>query len=86
MNIELQARSYHVARDPNELVQVDVSFVLMTPPHNVQDVAEALKRIEIFLSGSKVNLVKSDGSMRCFYCGTKQDNDATTCSQCGAPL
>jgi zinc ribbon protein len=85
MSIELRALSYRISREPNELVVVDVSFLLMTPPNKSKEIAEALKRIELFLY-EKINLVKSDGSNRCFFCGVKQEDNAQTCTQCGAPL
>lgn len=64
---------------------LDVKMVFMEGPHSLAAITEALKGLEIRLR-KKINPVQSSGSTRCFYCGVKQDEDAKTCSQCGAPL
>lgn len=57
----------------------------MTNPNKSEEIAEALKKIELYLSGS-INLVKASEKPRCFYCGTLNDESVNSCSQCGGPL
>jgi hypothetical protein len=84
--INLIATRYSVQRQPDELVTFDVRFVLLSSPNKSDEVAEALKKMELFLS-KKINLVQAeDNKQRCFYCGTSNILENITCSQCGAPL
>jgi hypothetical protein len=84
--INLKATGYAVQRQPNELVAFDVRFVLLSSPNKSEEIAEALKKMELFLS-KKINLVQAeDNKQRCFYCGVLNSLVNTTCSQCGAPL
>ena len=84
--ISLLCRKYDVYRAVDELTEINVSFILPIAPNDTENMAEALKRIEIFLSG-KVDFVRSDKDKpRCFYCGSLQDLELNMCSQCGAPL
>jgi len=85
MKINLRCTGYELTRVAHEFVEIRPVFLLGTLPNNSKEIAEALKRIELYLSG-EVNLLKSDGSNRCFYCGCKQEDNAVICSQCGAPL
>jgi hypothetical protein len=85
MKVSLACLSYDIYRRPSEPVRINAEFILKVSPHQIEEVAEALKRIELYLAGD-VSLLRYDGSARCFYCGTKQDDNAKTCTQCGAPL
>jgi hypothetical protein len=85
MKISLGCVGYSVDRYPQELVKISAQFILKVHPRQIDEVAEALKRIEMYLSGD-VSLLRSDGLHRCFYCGVKQEDNAQICTQCGAPL
>jgi len=85
MKINLRCTGYELTRVVHEFVEIRPVFLLMISPGNSAEIAEALKRLELYLSG-EVNLLKSDGSGRCFYCGCKQEDNTVACSQCGAPL
>jgi hypothetical protein len=86
MKISLGCKGYQVTRNVGEPVYIEAKFILMDIHHSHTDeIAEAMKRIEQYM-GASIMLLRDDGSYRCFYCGVKQDEDAQTCTQCGAPL
>jgi hypothetical protein len=85
MKLELLCLGYDVRREPMRPPEVRVNFIIKTETRAIEEIAEAMKRLELYLAG-EINLVRSDGSQRCFYCGVKQTDDAQVCSQCGAPL
>ena len=85
MNLNMLCTGYCVERYPDTLTKITVDFVLDIDPFNNEDIADALRRIELYLS-EKVSLVKSTDRPRCFYCGTLNDANRTVCSQCGASL
>ena len=80
----LKCTGYDVRRRPGELPEIKVRLILPII-HETEETAEALKALEIYLSGD-INIVKSDGSARCFYCASKAAEADKTCEQCGAPL
>ena len=84
--MSLLCTSYSVARNPGRPPELQVHFIVNTGSRDTEEIAEALKRIEIFLSGS-VDLVKADDKkLRCFYCGSLSGMNANQCSQCEAAL
>jgi hypothetical protein len=85
VKLALACTGYRINRYAGEAVNIDATFILKVSPKQTEEVAEALKRIELYLAG-EVSLLRFDGSNRCFYCGTKQADDVQTCTQCGAPL
>ena len=86
MNIKLGCIGYDVRRAAAKPVTITANLILKNvSPHNVEDVAEALKRIELFL-GNELNLVKATDRPRCYYCGSLNDDGEKHCTQCNAPL
>ena len=84
--MELKCKGYSIDRFHDSLVEIKAVFILPISPTDSDVIAEALKKIEIFLSGS-INLVKAvPDKQRCFYCATLNESDNNLCSQCGAPL
>ena len=85
MKIDLKCTQYDIQRRPNELTVVDVTFVLPISPRNTVEIAEALKRIELYLADN-INLVQASDKPRCYYCGRLNDPDNETCDSCSALL
>ena len=87
MNMTLVCQGYRTQREINEPLRINVDFVLLgISPRNTKDMGEAVKKIELFLSG-KVDLVRADpDKLRCFYCGSLNDIKDNQCTQCGASL
>ena len=84
--MELKCRGYETRVYADELITVNVEFILPISTHEVELVAESLKKLELFLAGS-INLVMAvPDKQRCFYCATLNDPDENLCTQCGAPL
>ncbi len=83
----LYAQDYYVERRLNEPPRVQVNFIIPISPHKVKEIAEILKRIELFLNNKEgIALVQGNQKPRCFYCGTLNEEINNSCSQCGAPL
>lgn len=83
----LGCQGYTVRRECDALVSFDVRFVLKLAPNDTHGIADALSRLELYLSGD-VALVKGgmDTRPRCFYCTSLNDSENTHCASCGAPL
>ena len=82
----LHCTGYDVRRRPDEVVSISATFVLPISPHRIDEIAQALSMIELYLA-EEINIVKSDGAAaRCFYCATKASEDDKNCTQCGASL
>lgn len=84
-NLELKCTGYRIDRRVNDPVRLDVEFILNIHPRRTDEIAEALKCIERYLSEA-VNLVKSADKPRCYYCGKLADDAETQCKACGANL
>jgi len=84
---ELGCQGYRIDRRVDNLVRVQVDFVLKIAPKESILIADALSRLETYLAGS-VNLVRGgmDRRPRCFYCAVLNDETNTHCASCGAPL
>jgi len=68
-------------------VGVTAHFTTLIPVQcNAEQVAEALRRIGMMLCSGPIDLVQSADKPRCFYCGSLNDADRNTCSQCGGSL
>ena len=82
----LGCQGYRINREM-DLVRIQADFVLRISPKHREEIAEALKRIELYMSGniSLVNEPDKDKT-RCFYCGTANDQRETNCVNCGAVL
>ena len=85
MKITLLCKGYTVRRGVDELTEIVPQLFLKMHPHECELQAEALKRIELFLSGD-INIVKATDKPRCFYCASLNEEDANMCEQCGASL
>jgi hypothetical protein len=67
-------------------IVVNAQFVLSVHGASpVSEIAAALSRVTHML-GSEIDLVRSAGRPRCFYCGSLNAEDRVTCSQCGGSL
>ena len=84
---ELKCSGYVVDRQPNALVKVHADFFLAVSPRDIDAVAEALFKLEHYLTGT-VSLVRggADTRPRCFYCASLNDHENTHCASCAAPL
>lgn len=86
MSIKLGCGGYVIDRSADAFVQVDVKFYILIPPNDNEQIAEALKQLELYFA-NRINLVKAaDDKHRCFHCGTLNELSENLCSQCGAPL
>lgn len=84
MNVKLGCRSYDIYRRIAEPVEINVSFVLKENWKNSENIADALKAIELYLcGGAEINIVKATDKPRCFYCGSLNDEGAKKCENCG---
>jgi hypothetical protein len=82
----LRCHGYQVNRQAGMLTTIHADFIIPISPHDIEKMSDALKNIEVFLSGA-IDLVKADETKpRCFYCGTLNDLENNVCSQCGASL
>lgn len=84
---ELRCTGFDISVSAGDLLRVHADFIIpVSGRDNAELRARAMSNIALWMSGESINIVKSQGVPRCFYCGTKQKPDACTCSQCGAPL
>ena len=83
----LKCAGYDVQRRPHQPATINADFILMVShPHKNEEIAEAMKNIELYLSG-EISLVKADSStQRCFYCASGNPLGISHCTQCGAVL
>ncbi len=83
----LLCRDYQIHRSVNDLVTLQVEFVLPISPSQSAEIAEALKKIELlFGSSAGVNLVQGSTRPRCQWCGVLHDEKINICPQCGGAL
>lgn len=83
----LYTRRYDIQRNLDELPIINVEFVLPIAPTQINEIAEALKKLELFLNDKDgITLVKGNQKPRCFYCASLNDESSNQCSQCGATL
>lgn len=82
--MELRCTDYSIERKAGEPVTVFARYILLVSEHDSEKIAKAMSQIELLFSNS-ISLIKYTG-FRCVWCGTKQDEDTATCSQCGGLL
>lgn len=82
--MELRCRDYVVERKCDELTMIRPTLFLLLSPKDHDKQAMALSQIELLLSGA-ISLIRDTG-FRCSWCGTKQDESDTICTQCGGSL
>ncbi len=83
----LLCRNYVIHRSVDELVTLQVEFILPIQLSNSEEIANALKKIELlFGSSAGVNLVQGANRPRCQWCGTLHDEGKNICPQCGGAL
>ncbi len=83
----LFCRNYVIHRSVDELVTLQVEFILPIQLSNSEEIANALKNIELlFGSSAGVNLVQGANRPRCQWCGTLHDEGKNICTQCGGAL
>lgn len=82
MSNSLKCLEYDVSRRANEPVLIRAVFVLPVNPHLLNEIAEALKNIELLLaSDNGINFVQGSNRPRCSWCGVLHDEKI--CPQCG---
>lgn len=87
MKMTLGCRGYQIRREVGRPASFVVDLVLLgVHPNDIENMSEALKKIEIMLAG-EIDLVKAvPDKLRCFYCGVLNDKQNNVCTQCGAAL
>jgi len=87
MKMSLTSQGHRYYREMGAALRINVDFVLLgVSPLHLDEMAEAMKKIEKFMGG-KIDFVQADPyKPRCFYCGVLNEKDANTCTQCGAAL
>jgi hypothetical protein len=70
------------------VISVHADFIIpVAGSSGAEEIAEALQRAVFTLAnGDGIDLVKSSGKPRCFYCGSLNEEDAIKCAACGASL
>ncbi len=83
----LICKNYEISRNVNDLVRLRVEFILPIRPNESEQIAQALKNVELLLgSSSGINLVQGADRPRCSWCGVLHNDGEKTCSQCGGAL
>ena len=83
----LNCANFNVDVSCDGFVRVSADFVVLIAGRDEPEkIAEALRRIGLTLCSGPIDLVKATDKPRCFYCGSLNDEDRNTCSQCSGSL
>lgn len=82
--MKLRCVDYETRHGVNELTEVNARFVIAISPRDIEQIAEAMKSLHLYLCGD-IELVKATpDKKRCFYCACLNEEESNQCSQCGA--
>jgi rubrerythrin len=83
----LLCRGYSIDREANHPVVIRAELILPIDSRHSEEIADALKKIELLLGGSMgVNLVQGASRPRCQWCGVLHDETEKVCPQCGGAV
>lgn len=83
----LLCQSFRVGVYSDAPITVDAQFVVpVTIGCSAAEIGETLRKLGVRLMGNPINLVRSAGKPRCFYCGRVNEPGVEACAGCGASM
>lgn len=83
--LKLKPRLYTTKVDVSSAIEVDASFI-MTFDRTPEGLLKAQELLARFFYTTEIDIVKSTGKPRCFYCASLNETISTKCASCGASL